>query len=445
MNDVSLPAHQRTGLLMIAVAALLCGLQYGYTLAVVAGAESLVVAQFGLTSQQLGLVVSNLDLGAAVGALLAGPLSDRVGRKRVMVGTALLFLAAAILAAGAWSLPSLLIGRMLGGCAVGATLIMPLYVAELAPARVRGLFVSFVQIGIVSGILGAYAASWATLGLGTAAWRWMFGIGIVPALLFLIVCHWLSESPRWLAARGYRQESQEALKSMLGPKEIGAELAAIERALEVGEGSWRDVFQPGARRALGIGIALAILSVTGGINAVILYGPAILLRGASEELDKALLGAIALGGVNFVFSLVAMVTIDRFGRKPLLLCGLAGMGIAMCWLGGAFISAAADAQANLLWPILAFVAFYAMSLGPVSWVIIAEVFPTRARGVGMAICIVVMYLADFVVTLVFPPAMQAFERQVFFGFAGICAAGVILTLLVIPETKDKSLEEISQS
>lgn len=445
MNDVLSASHQRVRYLMIAVAALLCGLQYGYTLAIIAGAESLLVAQFDLTSRQLGLVVSNLDLGAAFGALLAGPLSDRVGRKRVMVGTALLFLVAASMAAGAWSLPWLLIGRTLGGCAVGATLIMPLYVAELAPARARGLFVSFVQIGIVTGILGAYATSWATLDLGATAWRWMFGIGIVPALLFLAVCRWLSESPRWLAAQGHRRETQEVLKLMLEPQEIDTELAAIERALQVEEGSWRDVFQPGARRALRIGIALAILSVTVGINAVILYGPAILLQGASEELDKALLGAIALGGVNFIFTLVAMVAIDRFGRKPLLLGGLTGMGLAMCWLGVSFTSTVTDVGANLLWPILAFVAFYAISLGPVSWVIIAEVFPTKTRGVGMAICIVVMYLADFVVTLAFPTAMQMFHRQVFFGFAGICACGVLLTLLVIPETKDKSLEEISQS
>jgi sugar porter (SP) family MFS transporter len=321
-------------------------------------------------------------------------------------------------------------------------MIMPLYVAETSPAKARGLLVSLVQIGIVTGILASFCTGWMAADLGPTNWRWMFGAGVVPALVLLLVTLALPESPRWLISQGGTQSARDLLTSVMGQGDADATLAEIEESLKSESGSWSELFQPGIRRALIIGLVLAVLSVTVGINAVILYGPVILLEGAGEDVSAALLGTVALGGVNFVFSLVAMVAIDRVGRKPLLLCGLIGMGISMLILGFRFSAARVDSSPGLLIPILSFVAFYAVSLGPIAWVLVSEIFPTKTRGAGMAICIIVMYLADFVVTLAFPWMMEELGSGGFHVFAAVCGVGILFVFALVPETKGKSLEEI---
>ena len=207
-------------------------------------------------------------------------------------------------------------------------------------------------------------------------------------------------------------------------------------------GTWRELLEPGIRKALVVGLLLTVFSVTVGINAVILYGPAILMRQAGQQASAALWGAVVLGAVNVAFSLIALVTVDRLGRRLLLLCGLVGMCLSMMALGSRFAWASAGEFQGLLAPILVFIACYAVSLGPVTWVLLSEIFPTRIRGVAMALCLIVMYLADFVVTLTFPWMMEDLGRATFYVFAVICAVGTVFVLACVPETKGKSLEQI---
>jgi sugar porter (SP) family MFS transporter len=436
----------RTGgrLSRVAFAALLGGFLYGFTLAIVAGAEPFLVERFGLSSRQLGMVVSNLDLGAAIGALLAGPLSDRLGRRRVLSATALVFLLSAVVGALAPTVGVLLVGRMLAGLAVGAAMIVPLYVAEISPARARGFLVSLVQIGIVTGILAAYVTGWMAVDAGPENWRWMFASGVLPATILCLVILALPESPRWLAARGDTATAMDVLSSMMDRREATAELGSIEQAIRDEANDWSQLLTPRVRRAIVVGLMITMLSVVVGINAVIIYGPMILMEGAGESISAALLGGVALAAVNFVFSLIALVSVDRMGRKPLLLGGLAGMACAMFVLGSRFSLAASGTAQGLLSPILAFVAFYAVSLGPVTWVLVSEIFPTAARGAAMSLCMIVMYLADFVVTLTFPGMMDSLGRGVFYGYAVVCLLGGMLVLAFVPETKGKSLEQIQQ-
>ncbi len=446
-GEIRMPAPQAPGNApgragIVALAAVVGGFQYGFTLAIIAGAGPFLAEQFELTTWQVGLVVGNLDLGAVVGAALAGPLSDRLGRKKVLLATALVFVLSAAATALAPTVPVLLIGRMLAGLAVGATMIIPLYVAEVSPAKTRGLLVSLVQIGIVAGILMSFCTGWLLADAGPVNWRWMFGLGVLPALGLLLATVALPESPRWLASRGAIKPALGAAAKVMGFKGAKVENQSIQDGVENESGAWAELLRPGTRKALVIGLVLSILSVTVGINAVLLYGPEILIQGSGQEVSEALLAAIALGCVNFVFSIIAMVIIDRVGRKPLLLAGFAGMACAMAVLGFRFSVGSVETSPMLLIPILSFVAFYAVSLGPATWVVVSEIFPTKTRGAGMAVCMVVMYLADFVVTFMFPSMMGRLGSGAFHVFAAVCILGIIFVVAFLPETKGKSLEEI---
>lgn len=423
----------------VAATAALGGLLYGFALAVIAGAEPFITRRFRLGSEEIGLIVSNLDLGAAAGALLAGALADKLGRRKVLAATALFFLLSAVSTACARSVAGLLAGRLVAGLAVGASVIVPLYIAEISPARNRGFLVSLVQMAIVSGILLAYITGWLLVDAGASSWRWMFAAGILPSAVFFAGAFFLPESPRWLVGRGRREAALAVLSRLGGAPGAEAALAEIGEALAAEKGDWREMLRPGLRRALAIGVSVAIFSVSVGINAVIFYGPRILREGGEDSVSEALLGSVILGAVNFAFSIAALFLVDRLGRKPLLLWGLGGMCAAMVAIG---ISFNPDGGKGVLLSILAFVAFYAVSLGPVTWVIVSEIFPTRARGAAAAACMVVMYLADFAVTLAFPSVMERLGKGAFYLFAAICAGAAIFILALVPETKGKSLEEI---
>jgi MFS family permease len=252
----------------------------------------------------------------------------------------------------------------------------------------------------------------------------------------------LPESPRWLAGQGNTREALNVLTAVMDRQCAQSELRNIEAALQGESEDWRELLGSGISRPLAVGLALTVLSVTVGINAVILYGPVILIRGAGDDIAAAMLGAVVMGLVNFVFSLVAMVTVDRAGRKPLLLCGLLGMCVSLIALANRFSLGASGSSLGLMIPILTFLAFYAVSLGPITWVLVSEIFPTKLRGIAVALCMVVMYLADFAVTLTFPWMMERIGSGAFHVFAAICGAGVLFVWACVPETKGKSLEQI---
>lgn len=428
-------------------AAALGGLLYGFTLSVVAGAETAITGRFGLGNLERGLVVGNLDLGAAAGALAAGLLGDRLGRKRVILSIAVLYLGSGVLTAFAPSLPVILLGRLMAGLAVGASLILPLFIAEISPPRWRGFLVGFVQVAIVIGILSAYTVSLLLMDSGASGWRWMFGAGVPVAIVFLASAAFLPESPRWLVTRGRTAEALAVLARTEGGDRAEEALRGIGEAVHSQVRGWRELFRPANRRALKVGLLVSVTSVAVGINAVILYGPSILMQGG-RDLREALVGSIVLGAVNLAATLAALPWIDRIGRKPLLLAGLAGTALAMAALGFSFRPGTSESASGSVWAlasILAFVAFYAVSLGPITWILIAEIFPTNISGAAMAVALVAMYIADFAVTFGFPSLMSWMGGDGFFCFTAVSVVAAVLVAHYVPETKGRSLEHVHSS
>ncbi len=429
---------------VISIIAAMGGLLYGFILGVVSGAGPFFTEAFDLTPYQVGLAVGNVDIGGMFGALFAGVLSDRFGRKKILLLTAVLFALAGILTATAASLTALIIGRLVGGFAVGASLVSALYIAEVAPAGVRGFLVTLVQFGIVIGILLTYVTNWLLVDIGPDNWRWMFGVGIVPAAIFLAGLLFVPESPRWLAQRGLKDQALAILTRIGGAAHARSEMREIEAAVDSGEkGSVWELFRPGLRTALVIGVLISVFAQSVGINTVIYYAPIIFMKAGAESASSALFANIAVGVINFLFTMIAIGTIDRFGRRPLLLIGLSGMTLAMLSTGILFQASSGGAVMVLI-PILAFVALYALSIGPIAWVIVSEIFPNRIRGAAMAISMIALYISDFIVSLMFPWMIEALGNGTFYLFSGICALAVLFVFTMVVETKGKSLEEIER-
>lgn len=435
------------------------GFLMGFDVSVVSGVVRFVEVEFALGPLQLGWVVSSLSLTAAAGMLASGPLSDRLGRRPVLQIGAVLFAVSAIASAVAPDYVTLVIARMLGGFGVGAALIVaPMYIAEMAPPASRGRFVSLNQLNIVVGIsaaffsnyliltLGESGAAWTeALRLGEWNWRWMLGIEALPAAAYLLALSLVPESPRWLAMRGRDAEAAEILGRVAGDgavavlRDVKESIAAEAR---LGQTSWRALLHPSLRLVMIVGIVIGILQQVSGINAVFFYAPMIFEKSGIGT-NAAFMQAALVGLVNLVFTVVAMALIDRVGRRPLLVFGLSGIAACMLLLAWAF-SAGDDANPRLiLVAILGFVASFAVSLGPVMWVLFSELFPNRVRGVAISFVGLVNSATAFVVILVFPWQLQSLGSATTFLFYGLCAlAGLAFVLRVLPETKGRSLEEL---
>ena len=451
---------QSTGYLTTtALIVALGGFLMGFDVSVISGVVRFVEAEFDLGPLQLGWVVSSLSLTAAAGMLASGPLSDRLGRRPVLRITAVLFAVSAIASAVAPDYITLVLARMLGGLGVGAALIVaPMYIAEMAPPASRGRFVSFNQLNIVVGISAAFfsnyliltfgesGAAWSqALRLGEWNWRWMLGIETLPAVAYLFALLRVPESPRWLAMRGRDAESMAVLERVAGPdaaavlREVKESIAAEAR---LGRASWSVLLHPSLRLVMTIGIVVGILQQITGINAVFFYAPMIFEQSGIGT-NAAFMQAALVGLVNLVFTVVAMAMIDRVGRRPLLGFGLAGIAGCMLLLAWGF-GAADDANPRLiLFAIIGFVASFAVSLGPVMWVLFSELFPNRVRGVAISFVGLVNSATAFLVTLVFPWQLQSLGSATTFLLYGLFAvAGLVFVMRILPETKGHSLEEL---
>jgi sugar porter (SP) family MFS transporter len=435
------------------------GFLMGFDVSVVSGVVRFVEAEFALGPLQIGWVVSSLSLTAAIGMLASGPLSDRLGRRPVLQIAAVLFAVSAIASAVAPDYVTLVIARMLGGFGVGAALIVaPMYIAEMAPPASRGRFVSFNQLNIVVGIsaaffsnyliltLGESGAAWTeSLRLGEWNWRWMLGIETLPAVAYLLALSAVPESPRWLAMRGRDAEATEVLGRVAGEGAV-AVLREVQESIaaeaKLGRASWRVLLHPSLRLVMTIGIVIGVMQQVSGINAVFFYAPMIFEKSGIGT-NAAFMQAALVGLVNLVFTVVALAVIDRFGRRPLLTLGLSGIAACMLLLAWAF-SAGDDANPRLiLFAILGFVASFAVSLGPVMWVLFSELFPNRVRGVAISFVGLVNSATAFVVTLVFPWQLQSLGSSMTFLIYGVFAvAGLAFVMRVLPETKGRSLEEL---
>ncbi|MHC4678666.1 MAG: sugar porter family MFS transporter [Planctomycetota bacterium] len=369
---------------------------------VINGAIGPLKAHFALDANWTGWAMGCALLGCAIGAGTAGLLSDRFGRKKVLILSAVLFFISAVGTAIPKTITVFIIYRILGGVGVGAASISsPMYIAEISPARIRGRMVSVNQFAIVTGFLVVYFANYFIALQGDAAWneqsgwRWMFASEALPALLLLVLLFFVPESPRWLAKQNRDTEALEILTRVDGAAYAKTELLEIEDAIAHESGSLRQLLQPGMKIVLVIGIVLAVLQQVTGINVFLYFGTEIFKKMGSGT-NAALLQTVVVGGVNLSFTVLAIWTVDRLGRKPLMMIGSAGMGISLLAMG-----LAAYFQKTELWMllfILSYIACFALSVGPVTWVILSEIFPTRIRGRAMAVATVCLWVANYVIS-----------------------------------------------
>ncbi len=509
--------HTTTVALLVALG----GFLMGFDASVISGVVGFIELEFSLTKIQLGWSVASLTLTATLAMLVAGPLSDRIGRRPVLKLAAALFALSAVASAVAPNFPLLVAARMLGGLGVGAALIVaPMYIAELASAAQRGRMVSFNQLNIVVGISVAFFSNYAILTLGQSglawaewlriddwSWRWMLGVETVPAILYLLGLTRVPESPRWLVMHGRDAEALRVFASVRGPERARAELAAVRASLgglaAEQAPSPRELFQPAMKLVLTIGIAVAILQQITGINAIFFYAPMIFEQSGIGT-DAAFMQAVLVGLVNLTFTVVALALIDKLGRRPLLVFGLTGIAACMLTLAYGFGAATyalspsaveslpAEIERGRLAPvagityesdiafraamseavgadvfqaheselvgaavnldpmlillgILGFVASFAVSLGPVMWVLFSELFPNRLRGLAISLAGLVNSSVSFTVQLVFPWELANLGNSVTFLLYGLFAmVGLAVVLRSVPETRGRSLEELEQ-
>jgi MFS transporter, SP family, arabinose:H+ symporter len=430
--------------LSITLVAAIGGLIFGFDTAVVAGATRYMKERFALNSLQEGWAVSVVLIGCMFGAGLAGPISDRIGRRRLMLVSAGLFLVSAVGCALPRTMAEFVIFRFVGGLGIGsAAVLSPLYIAEVAPARVRGALISVNQLAIVTGILLAYFVNWIFAGIGPDNWRWMYGMGAVPSILFFLLLLGVPESPRWLVKNGREDEARTVLTRADSAAAAEAGIRDIKDTLALEPGSFRELFSPVFRRPLLIAIVLAVFQQITGINAILYYAPRI-FEGAGFARMSAIGQSALVGLVNMLFTVVAIVLADKVGRRPLLLVATGGMGVSLILLGAAFKFPVLPASALLL-IILLYIAFFASAMGPLVWVVMAEIFPIKVRGAAMGLATLILWLADFAVTLTFPVISDRFHPSTaFWLYAAMCALDLVFMWRFLPETKGRTLEEIER-
>lgn len=457
MSDT--PGGRLTGtryVTLVCAVASLGGLLFGYDTAVISGAIGYLQTHFDLSAAEKGWAAACALAGCVIGVAFAGFFSDRFGRRNTLILSAVLFLISAIGTALPHTFVQFVLFRIVGGLGVGAaSMTSPMYIAELSPARIRGRLVSVNQFAIIFGMLVVYFVNYFIAGAGDemwnveTGWRWMFGSEALPAVLLLGLLFLIPESPRWLAKQGRREEARDILVRINGEEHAAAEMAEIDAALAQESASLRQLLAPRMRMVLVIGIVLAVLQQVTGINVILYYAPEIFKAVAGADMDAALLMTIAVGAVNLGFTVVAILTVDRVGRKPLMMIGAGGMGVALLAIGIASMLQVIGGW--LLIFMLGYIACFAFAVGPVTWVILSEIFPTKIRGRAMAITTFFLWTANFIVSLTFPMMdaspwlISTFNHGFpFLVYAAFCFVLMLFVLRVVPETKGKSLEQIAR-
>ncbi|MCU0252472.1 MAG: sugar porter family MFS transporter [Vicinamibacterales bacterium] len=446
----------------ISLVAAMGGLLFGYDWVVIGGAKPFFEKSFGLTSAfEIGWANSCALVGCLVGSMITGALSDRFGRKKLLIAAALLFAGSSVLTGWAGSFPAFVTWRIAGGVAIGmASSLSPMYIAEVAPAHLRGRLVAVNQLTIVIGILAAQIVNWiiaARLPFLDAidveaeraawnvayGWRWMFTAVTVPSVLFFAGALFVPESPRWLHASGARARARRVLARIGGEAYAAAESAEIERTLvqrNGGSSEWKALLEPRVRAIVLIGVTLAVLQQWSGINSIFNYAEEI-FRSAGYGIGDIMFNIVITGTINLVFTLVAIGLIDRIGRRTLMLAGCAAIGVSHLLLGGAYAAGLKGLPVLVL--TLCSLGAYALSLAPVTWVLIAEIFPNRVRGAAVSVAVSALWVACFILTFAFPLLQRtAGIAATFWIYAAICFAGFFFVRARVPETKGRSLEQI---
>ncbi|MEZ2335071.1 sugar porter family MFS transporter [Mucilaginibacter sp. RCC_168] len=455
--DITAAKPGKIYLYLVCLVAALGGFLFGFDTAVISGTVSLVKHNFNLNAVSEGWFVSCALLGCIIGVSLSGKLSDKYGRKIVLIISAVLFLASALGCMLSGSFTTLIIFRLIGGLGIGvASMVSPLYISEFSPSRLRGMMVSLYQLALTIGIVlayfsNAYLANHATDVFNNAdiskifsaeVWRGMLGLGALPAGIFLICLFLVPESPRWLLLKGQEQKAITVLTKIDGTEMAQKEMDAFKALNKNNEGgSIKELFTPVYRRALWIGLLLPFLSQVCGINAVIYYGPRILEQ-AGFTLNNALGGQVTIGLVNVIFTFVAIFTIDIWGRRPLLFTGIGGAVISLLIIGTLFALGITTGPWILIF-IITFISCFAFSFGPVCWVVVGEIFPNAIRGKAMALATLSLWIGNFLVGQLTPMLLEGLGSSwTFWLFALCCSPALWLTFKLIPETKGRSLENI---
>jgi SP family arabinose:H+ symporter-like MFS transporter len=424
------------------------GLLFGYDTAVVAGAIGFIEEKYKLGPAMTGWAASCALIGCMIGAMVAGALSDKLGRRKVLMISAWAF---AISSAGIlvpMSLTSFIIFRMIGGIGIGiASILSPMYISEIAPASIRGRLISIYQLGIVIGILLIYFVNAAIAGLHDhswnveTGWRWMFGSGLLPSFFFILLLLRAPESPRWLAAQNKWSAAEEILRKVNGDNKAKEEMEAIRQSLNQQQGSLKELLRPGLRTALIVGIFLSIFSQVTGINVIMYYAPEI-FKASGDGSSSALTQTVWVGAINTLMTLVAIRYVDQLGRKKLLLIGSLGMAICLALVGAAFYQQVTTGY-WVLAGILLYISFFAISLGPLTFVVVAEIFPNHIRGRAMGVAIFFLWLSVYIVSQTFPMLLQAIgSAYTFWIYMVMSVLAFLFIWRMVPETKGKSLEEI---
>ena len=445
MNSVaSIESRQglRGSTYLAAMVAAIGGLLFGFDTAVINGAIVFIKRQFGLSDTQTEIAASSLLLGCVVGASVAAFTSDRFGRKRVLLAAAALFTLSSIGAALPRDLTEFAVARLLGGVAIGiASTLSPLYIAEISPAQQRGLLVCLNQLAIVAGILLSYSVNYLLTGAGPANWRWMFASAAVPSIAFLFTLLLIPESPRWLVQKGRVQEAERFLVQSVGPQTAVTEIEAIRDAIAEERG---ELLDPTFRKALVVAIVIALASQFTGINTIIYYGSIVFLEHVPHQTASTALWAnVIIGAINFVATIAGMLLIDRSGRKRLLSSAFGGMALSLVGVSAAIRFQASGTVVLIL--VLTYVACFAVGVGTGTWVLMAEICPTRVRGRAMAVATVCLWCGTLLVTLTFLSLVNLFTAAgVFLLYAVISIGAFFFVWRGVPETKGKTLEEIER-
>jgi sugar porter (SP) family MFS transporter len=429
---------------MCSVAAL-CGLLFGYDTGIISGALLFLQHDFHLSASGSGLIVSVVPLGALLGAISSGRLTDLIGRRSMLLLDAAIFILGTTLSATAHGVEVLVVGRFIVGVGVGiASYISPLYISEIAPTKFRGMLITLHQVFMSFGFLSAYLVNYYFAKDGN--WQWMFGTGAIPAVVLFVGALYLPESPRWLLSSGRREKAVKTLDRIYGAGSAAAtemlEVATLQRQEE--PRNWRFLLSPQVRPILMIILGLIILQQIVGINAILYYAPNIFLLAGFGDAHSAILATVGLGIAGFIFTTLALPLVDTVGRRRLLLIGLVGMGLSLALLSGIFY---VGHTAITKWLALVAIIFYLMnfacSMGPLVWVLVAELFPLSVRGIGCGVATAVHWTADMILAFSFLSLIAFFGASgTFFMFFIVNIVCFIFVYRFIPETKHVSLEKI---
>lgn len=423
----------------ISIISAMGGYLFGFDFAVISGALPFLQQHFALDAYWQGFTTGSLALGAIAGCIVAGYISDRSGRKKGLLLAAAIFAVSSLAMAVSPTRNIFILSRFAAGIGVGmASMLSPVYIAEVSPAHLRGRMVAINQLTIVLGILITNLVNYLLRNEGDSAWRWMFGLGMVPSALFFAGSLWLPESPRWLVKSGNIGKARSILEKIGGPvfaenslDEIGKTIAGKKKA------GLREVFSAAVLPAVIVGIGLAVFQQLCGINTVFNYAPKIFQSiGASQ--DDQLLQTVFIGSVNLVFTIVAMLLVDKLGRKPLMLIGAGGLAVLYVIV----VQMLAAKSPHVSWVLLASIGIYAMSLAPVTWVLISEIFPNKVHGEATSIATLSLWSAYFILVFTFPVLFEKLQDKSFYIYAAVCVAGFFFVLRKVKETRGKTLEEL---